>query len=73
MMVIRPILAVDLPALLALAQRTGVGLTTLPPNEAELAKRVTAATQSFAGTAEKADEIFLFVLEDSESARVVRW
>lgn len=71
MMVIRPILAVDLPALLALAQRTGVGLTTLPPNEAELAKRVTAATQSFAGTAEKADEIFLFVLEDSESARVV--
>ena len=71
MMVIRPILAVDLPALLALAHRTGVGLTTLPPNEAELAKRVTAATQSFTGTAEKADEIFLFVLEDSDTLRVV--
>ena len=70
-MVIRPITDADLPALLALAKSTGVGLTTLPPNETELTKRVHAAVASFAGTANKADEIFLFVLEDSAVKRVV--
>ena len=71
MMIIRPITHADLPALVNLAKSTGVGLTTLPPNEAELAKRVDAAVASFAGTAHKADEIFLFVLEDTAAKRVV--
>ena len=71
MMIIRPITHADLDALVGLAGNTGVGLTTLPPNEAELAKRVDAAVASFAGTAHKADEIFLFVLEDTIAKRVV--
>ena len=71
MMVIRPIAHADLPALVGLARSTGVGLTTLPPNETELAKRVDAAVASFAGTAHRADEIFLFVLEDTATQRVV--
>ncbi|MCY7386839.1 MAG: arginine N-succinyltransferase [Burkholderiales bacterium] len=71
MMIIRPITHADLPALVGLAKSTGVGLTTLPPNEAELTKRVDAAVASFAGTARKADEIFLFVLEDTTAKRVV--
>ena len=71
MMIIRPITHADLPALVGLAKSTGVGLTTLPPDEAELAKRVDAAVSSFAGTAQKADEIFLFVLEDTTLKRVV--
>ena len=71
MMIIRPITHADLPALVGLAKSTGVGLTTLPPNEAELAKRVDAAVASFAGTAQKADEIFLFVLEDTIARCVV--
>ncbi len=71
MMIIRPITHADLPALVNLARSTGVGLTTLPPNETELAKRVDAAVASFAGTAHKADEIFLFVLEDTAAKRVV--
>ena len=71
MMIIRPITHADLPALVGLAKSTGVGLTTLPPNEAELAKRVDAAVASFAGTAQKADEIFLFVLKDTIAKRVV--
>ena len=71
MMIIRPITHADLPALVGLAKSTGVGLTTLPPNEAELAKRVDAAVASFAGKAHKAEEIFLFVLEDSAVKRVV--
>ena len=48
MMIIRPITGGDLPALVALARNAGVGLTTLPPNEAELAKRVDAAVASLA-------------------------
>ena len=71
MMIIRPITHADLPVLVGLAESTGVGLTTLPPNEAELAKRVDAAVASFAGTAQKADEIFLFVLEDTIAKCVV--
>lgn len=71
MMIIRPITSADLPALLALAGKTGVGLTTLPPNEAELSKRVAAAVASFAGTADRADEIFLFVMEDTANGSVV--
>jgi arginine N-succinyltransferase len=71
MMIIRPITRDDLPALVALAKSTGVGLTTLPPNEAELSKRVDATVASFDGTAAKADEIFLFVLEDTDTRRVV--
>jgi arginine N-succinyltransferase len=71
MMLIRPITAADLPALLALAGKTGVGLTTLPSNEAQLAKRVEAAVTSFAGKAAPADELFLFVLEDGANRRVV--
>ena len=71
MMIVRPITRDDLPALVSLAKSTGVGLTTLPPNEVELTKRVDAAVASFAGTAQKADEIFLFVLEDTADKRVV--
>lgn len=71
MMIIRPITHADLPALLGLAKSTGVGLTTLPPNEVELTKRVAAAVASFAGAAQQADEIFLFVLEDTAAKRVV--
>jgi arginine N-succinyltransferase len=71
MMIIRPITGGDLPALVAMAHHAGVGLTTLPPNEAELAKRVEAAVASFAGTAAPTDEIFLFVLEDTATGGVV--
>ena len=71
MMIVRPILHTDLPALIGLAKIAGVGLTTLPFNEAELTKRVDAAVASFAGTAHAADELFLFVLEDTADKSVV--
>ena len=71
MMIIRPIASADLPALMELIKTTGVGLTTLPSNEAALLLRIEASNASFAGTAEKADELFLFVLEDTAARRVV--
>ena len=71
MMLIRPIASADLPALMQLIKATGVGLTTLPSNEAALLRRIEASNASFAGTAQKADELFLFVLEDTAIKRVV--
>ena len=70
MMIIRPIASADLPALMQLIKLAGVGLTTLPSNEAALAQRIEASNASFAGTAQKADELFLFVLEDTIAKRV---
>jgi arginine N-succinyltransferase len=71
MMVIRPIAAHDLDALLAMATAAGVGLTTLPADRGQLEKRITASLDSFAGRAHKADEIFVFVLEDVTSRKIV--
>ena len=71
MMLIRPIASADLPSLMQLIKATGVGLTSLPSNEAALSLRVEASNASFAGTAQKADELFLFVLEDTLAKRVV--
>lgn len=71
MMIIRPITSADLPALLQLIKSAGIGLTTLPSSEAALSLRIEASNASFAGTAQKADELFLFVLEDTLTRRVV--
>ena len=71
MMIIRPIAHADLPGLLQLVASAGVGLTTLPSNESALAQRIDASVSSFAGKADKADELYLFVLEDTSGRRVV--
>ena len=71
MMLVRPIAAPDLPALFQLASRTGTGLTTLPANKEQLAKRIDASLASFAGTAARADAIYVFVLEDTDAERIV--
>ncbi|WP_341675274.1 arginine N-succinyltransferase [Niveibacterium sp. SC-1] len=68
---IRPIRSADLPALLELARATGVGVTSLPPDEARLARRIATSEASFAGTASREVANYLFVLEDDAAARVV--
>ena len=40
MMIIRPIASTDLPAQMQLIKLAGVGLTTLPSNEAALSRRL---------------------------------
>ncbi|SDS73034.1 arginine N-succinyltransferase [Pseudomonas oryzae] len=62
-MIVRPVRSSDLPALIALARRTGAGLTSLPASEERLAQRVVCAEKSFHGEAERADADYLFVLE----------
>ena len=67
MFVVRPIARDDLPAVLALSERTGAGLTTLPASEATLAARIDASIASFAGTAPRHDECYVFVLENASA------
>jgi arginine N-succinyltransferase len=55
----------DLPRLMALARQATYGLTTLPPEEAVLARRIDASERAFAHpVSEPRGETYLFVLED---------
>jgi arginine N-succinyltransferase len=70
MFVVRPIARDDLPAVLALSERTGTGLTTLPANRERLAERIERSVASFQGLAPPKDECYMFALVDSSSERV---
>jgi len=71
MFFVRPIARDDLPAVLALSERTGTGLTTLPANRERLAARIERSVASFAGTATRGDACYVFVLVESAAHRVV--
>ena len=70
MFFVRPIARDDLPAVLALSERSGAGLTTLPANRERLSERIDRSLASFAGTAKRADACYMFVLVDSGDSRV---
>ena len=67
MFFVRPIARDDLPAVLALSERTGTGLTTLPANRERLLQRIERSLASFAGTATRADACYMFVLVDGNA------
>ena len=71
MFFVRPIAQDDLPAVIALSERTGHGLTTLPADRERLSSRIDRSLASFAGTASRADACYVFVLVDSAAHRVV--
>ena len=71
MMIIRPIALSDLDGLLRMISSIGVGLTTLPNNRALLQGRIVASEASFAGKAARADEQYMFVLENTETGYIV--
>jgi arginine N-succinyltransferase len=74
MFFIRPIARDDLPAVLALSERTGSGLTTLPANRDRLRERIERSLASFDHAAEKANACYMFVLVEranSDGERVV--
>lgn len=71
MMIIRPIEMSDLDQLLVLAERTGVGVTTLPANRELLEERILRSELSFK---QKSDQLFceyIFALEDTDTNKVV--
>ena len=71
MFYVRPIAHDDLPALLALSEHTGTGLTSLPANAERLAHRIERSLASFSGKAARADECYVFVLVDDAGGAVV--
>ena len=62
MFFIRPIARGDLPAVLALSERTGTGLTTLPADRDRLLQRIERSLVSFEHGVEKGDACYMFVL-----------
>ena len=71
MFFVRPIARDDLPAVFALTERTGTGLTSLPADRERLAARIDRSLASFSTTAMRADECYVFVLVDGDDERVV--
>lgn len=70
MMVIRPVERTDLPALMALAGKTGGGLTSLPVDEATLSERIERALKTWKGELPKSEQGYVFVLESVERGEV---
>jgi arginine N-succinyltransferase len=68
MFYVRPIARDDLPAVLALSERTGSGLTTLPANRERLLERIERSLASFAKTAALGDACYMFVLVEASDA-----
>ncbi len=71
MMLFRPVCESDLPAVMRLAGRAGVGMTSLPHDEQRLQARIQRSVDTFAGRLPRSQQGFLFVLEDPETAQVV--
>jgi arginine N-succinyltransferase len=68
MFFVRPIARADLPVVLALSERTGTGLTTLPADRDRLLQRIERSLASFDGGAVKAHACYMFVLVEAASA-----
>ena len=71
MMLIRPVRPGDLADILQLSGKTGIGLTSLPKDEVHLRARIERSVATWEGSLEKADQGYLFVLEDTEQQKVV--
>lgn len=72
MVMIRPVRPTDLDELVAMTALTGHGLTTLPMDRELLRKRIARSQRSFESMGElPAGELYLFVMEDTESGRMV--
>lgn len=72
MLVLRPIRAGDLAGLVDLANSTGGGLTSLPPDEEFLSGRISDSERSFhPGVRRPGGEHYLFALEDASTGQIV--
>lgn len=72
MIVLRNARNTDLDGIVELAQKSSIGLTTLPKNKELLKKRLSLSTQSFKKNVEEpANEYYLFVLEDTLNQKII--
>ncbi|WP_374053668.1 arginine N-succinyltransferase [Xenorhabdus taiwanensis] len=70
-MLFRSVQYEDLEDILSLSSRAGIGLTTLPNNQEYLTARISRSIDSFNNAKGRAQQGFLFTLEDTEKHRVV--
>ncbi|GAA4649587.1 arginine N-succinyltransferase [Kistimonas scapharcae] len=70
MMVIRPIKASDWDALWDMAHKTGVGFTSLQPDEERVLAKLQWALESFDSPVALEEALYLFVLEDTTNGKV---
>jgi arginine N-succinyltransferase len=72
MLIIRPIVESDYPALMQIADESGIGFTSLPTNEELLRSRIKHSENSFASKATKpGNEGYLLVMEDTTTGEVL--
>jgi len=71
MLVIRQVEMRDLENLLALAEKAGKGMTSLPSCKESFTKKVQLSADSFARPASSKDDFFFTVLEDTRSGHVI--
>ncbi|ARU55591.1 arginine N-succinyltransferase subunit beta [Oleiphilus messinensis] len=71
MVIIRPIEPEDIEALLDMASKAGVGVTTLPPNRALLEAKIRVSVQSFSQQIPEDQAQYLFALEDVDVGRII--
>jgi arginine N-succinyltransferase len=71
MLFIRPVLETDQEELLRLANEAGIGMTSLPPDEDVLHKKIMNSVTSCNMKADPEDEYFLFVMVDTEANKLV--
>lgn len=72
MIVVRPVEKKDHAEILALAKEAGIGMTSLPPDSKVLEQKIARSVASIQGRVEvKKDESFLFVLEDTDTKKLV--
>lgn len=71
MMTVRMARPDDVPALLALAQTAGVGMTSFMPDAKLIEARIERSEQTLAGRLPSAQQGYLFVLEDARNGRAV--
>ncbi len=71
MLIVRMAQLQDLPALVALAQTSGGGLTTLPLDETVLARKLQRAEDTRLYLQQQGEGLFLLVMEDTDSGAIV--
>ncbi|SPJ21559.1 Arginine N-succinyltransferase [Prolinoborus fasciculus] len=71
MMRIRYVQPGDLEDIYQLAEKAGFGLTSLQPHREKLLARIQRACDTVQGLTKKADQVYLFVLEDTQINKVV--
>ena len=72
MLIVRPVQLSDLGAMLELAKQAYPGMTTFPPDEEALGKKIATSLDSMKKeVTEPGQETYMLVMEDTETTEIV--